>query len=185
MDDSPGNSIAEMSAGHLSLLVGEDRQIGRDRLLDALGSVEGSTAVLLATTTHPASGLDDLRRRGLDPEAIGLVDASGEGNEVSGIAQSAAVDGPGSLSALGIAVSDRLERLAHRHDRVVVGLDSITDLVEASSVPATFRFLHILKGRIRVGEAVLLATVDGGAHDEETLRTLAELFDETVENREN
>jgi hypothetical protein len=181
MEDSPSNTVAGMSAGHGSLFVGDGRASGRERLLDVLGTAEESTAVLFVTTTDSASGLDGLRRRGLGPGAIGVVDASGETIELPTVAQSVRVAGPGSLSALGVAVSDRQERLAHRYDRVAVGLDSVTDLVEASSVPATFRFLHVLRGRIRVGDAVLLATVDGGAHEDESVRTLAELFDERIE----
>lgn len=181
MADHPSPDVSERSAGYVALGVGSDRAEGREWLLDALGSARASTAVLLVTTSDPESGLDGLRRRGIGSEAIGVVDASGSDVEFAAVAQSAAVAGPGSLSELGVAVSDRLERLAHRYDRVIVGLDSVSDLVAASSVPATFRFLHVLRGRVRVGDAVLLATVDGSAHDDESLRTVAELFDERID----
>lgn len=160
--------------GGTSILVVGDATGARERLLDAFA--EGDDGVLLVTTGDASAAVQSLRDRGVPPASIGIVDASGAHDAPDGVAEAASVDGPGALSRLGIESSDRLDRLGHRFDRVRVGVDSVDDLVEASPVPAVFRFLHVFAGRARTDDALLLATLST-AVDDETRRTLAALFD--------
>ncbi|AGN02613.1 hypothetical protein L593_13370 [Salinarchaeum sp. Harcht-Bsk1] len=176
MDEKPPQQITHRP-GTCELLLAPGRTAGTAALGDRLTDPDTSTAVLYVTTGNADDAVDRLRTRSVPAEAIGVVDASGADRTPDGVAESAVVGGPGSLSALGIAVSDVLERLSHRFDRVVIGFDSTTDVLDAAPLPATFRFFHVLCGRVRTGEAVLLATIDSTAHDEETRRTIAELFD--------
>lgn len=166
--------------GFSALLSAPDESACRRALRDTLAQVDTETGVLLVATSDAEPFLTDLRRGGVAPEAIGVVDAAGGDSPPSGVAEADAVPGPGSLSALGVATSDLVERLSHRFDRVVVGVDSTTPLLAATTLPATFRFLHVLGGRVRASEGALLATFDRSAHDEETRRTISQLFDETV-----
>lgn len=162
------------------LLVGGSAGSARERLLDALADAGESEAVLLVSTAATAEAVEDLRDRGVAADALGVVDASGAGATFGGVAESACVDGPADLPELGIAISDRLDRLGHGRDGVRVGVDAVTDLLATRKLPAVFRFLHVLGGRIDTADAALVATLVGQAHDSETRRTIAELFDETV-----
>lgn len=179
MDEHPPIDPAELAAGTSALLRTAGRDSGRDALHACLATEDA--AVLVVTTTAAQDAVDDLGRRGVQPDAIGVVDASGGGVTPSGIAEAATADDSGALSSLGIAISDLLDRLDNRFDRVYVGLDSTTDLLEVAPLPVTFRFLHVLSGRIRTSDAILVATIDRSAHDEETLLTISELFDEVVD----
>lgn len=179
MDDrSPDAST--LADGSSALLSAASESDCRRTLLDAVGCEGPETGVLLVATSEPDDLVVGLRRRGVAPDAIGIVDATPGESHPSGVAEADSVDGPGSLSALGIATSDLLERLSHRFDRVVVAVDSTTPLFAATSLPATFRFLHVLGGRVGASDGAMLATLDRGVHDEDTRRTIAQLFDETV-----
>jgi hypothetical protein len=179
MDDQPPVDAARLPPGTSVLLSASDRESGREALRACLGSPGGEAAVLAVTTTDAQEAVDDLRRRCVRAAALGIVDASGAGVRPAGVAEAATVEGPGALSSLGIEISDVLDRLDHRFERVYVGFDSISDLVSATSLAATFRFLHVLRGRIRNSDAIVVATIDRSANDEETRRTLGELFEET------
>ncbi|GAB3680702.1 hypothetical protein GCM10028857_03780 [Salinarchaeum chitinilyticum] len=179
MDEGSPDASA-LSAGSSGLLVASDESACRQALLDALGQVGPETGVLLLATRDAEAFVGDLRRAGVAPEAIGVVDATGGESLPTGVSEADVVPGPGSLSALGVATSDLVERLSYRYDRVVVGVDSTTPLLAATTLPATFRFLHVLGGRVRASEGALLATFDRSAQDEETRRTITQLFDEAV-----
>lgn len=172
--------VAGLAAGSSVLFSAPDGSTGTDTLLASLGTADDRTAVLVVATGDARDAIDRLRERGVRSDAIGLVDASGAGVTAGGIAEAQAVSGPASLPKLGIGISDVLDRLSHRFDRVVVGLDSTTTLIQAASLPATFRFLHVLVGRVRNEEAALLAMLDRSAHEEDVLRTVAQLFGEVL-----
>lgn len=179
MDEHAPIDPAELAPGTSALVRSAGRESGRDALHACLATDDA--AVLVVATTDAQSAVDDLRERGVGPEAIGVVDASGDGVTPSGVAEAAAANDSGALSSLGIAISDLLDRLDNRFDRVYVGLDSTSDLLDAAPLPVTFRFLHVLRGRIRTSDAILVATIDRSVHDEETLLTISELFDEIVD----
>lgn len=181
MDDQPPVDAAQLPPGTSVLLSSADRESGRNGLRACLGAPDGGAAVLAVTTTDAQETVDDLRQRGVSPATLGVVDASGAGVRPSGVAEATTVDGPAALSSMGIEISDLLDRLDHRFERVYVGFDSISDLVSAASLAATFRFLHVLRGRIRTSDAILFATIDSAAHEEETRRTVGELFEEVRE----
>lgn len=175
-DASPPLDPAACSPGSSALLVGSDGTDSRSALEASVAAPAG-TAVVHVTTTSGSSAATGLRERGVDPDALAIVDAAG-GPVPDGIAGGGAVADPSNLSALGIEASDQLDRLDHRHDDVVVSLSDVADLVEAAGLPGTFRFLHIISARARSGDAVLVAAADGSRLTEEQTRTLGELFDE-------
>lgn len=168
-----------VEAGSSVLLAGDDESVVREQLLAVLA--DGGGAALLVTAGDATAALERLDDLGLDRDRLGLVDASGACTVESGVAEVACVDGPGDLSGAGVEVSERLERLATRYDRVLVGVDSLSALLDARDLPAVFRFLHVLSGRVRASGAVLVAGLDRSGHDGETVGTVAELFDEVVE----
>lgn len=175
---SPSPDLASVPAGESVLLVAESADRVRDVARDALARADGG--VLLLSTRRDRPSIDAMLDRGLAPDALAAVDASGAEVVRDGIAGASAVEGPGSLSTLGVDASDQLDRLGHRYETVTVGLHTVTDHVETVGVPPTFRFLHVLTGRVRTADATLLATLDASVHEEDTRRTIAELFDRVV-----
>lgn len=167
----------QIEAGTSVLAIGDDNTT-REQLLDALA--EGDDGVLLVTTGDASADVQALLDRDVPAGSIGIVDASGAGVTPDGVAEAASVDGPDSLSQLGIESSDRLDRLGHRFDRVRVGLCSIDGLLAASPLASVFRFVHVFAGRTGTDGALFVATLDSEV-DDETRRTLAALFDLVVE----
>lgn len=163
---------------HSVLLTASNANRARDALLATLAGDDG--VVLLLATDDADDAVDRLVDGGTSTEELGVVDASGDCTVTSGVAEVGCVDGPGDLSDLGVETSERLERLARRSDRTVVGLDSVGALLTRRDISAVFRFLHVLSGRTRTDDAAFVAGIDRSAHDRETLSTIAELFDEVV-----
>jgi allophanate hydrolase subunit 2 len=179
MDEPSPVDAAQLPPGTSVLLSGTDRAAGLEALHAVLAASEEDAAVLAVTTTDAQAAMEDLRQRGVTPAALGVVDVSGAGVRPTGVAEAATVEGRGALSSMGVEISDLLDRLGHRFERVHVGFDSISDVLAATPLAATFRFLHVLRGRIRSSGATLFATIDRSAHEEETRRTVGELFEET------
>lgn len=178
MFDLGSDVVGPVGRGTSVLFVGPPAAT-RQRLLDAVAAGD-EDGVLVVATAAAGDAVAGLRHRGVAAERIGVVDASGAGERPDGVGEATVVSGPGDLPSLGIETSDLLERIGHRHERVRVGLTDVGDLVAAVSTPGAFRFLHVLRGRCRSVDAVLLATLDPASHDEGTRRTIAALFDETL-----
>lgn len=172
--------LSAAESGTSVLLVGDGEPTVREYAHETLAG-PGGDAVLVVTTADGRGAVEGLTERGVDRDAIGVVDASGSETITSGVAAVASTDGPGALSDIGVAASEHVEQLGARHERTAVGLHSVTALLDVHVVPAVFRFLHVLDGRVRSADAVLVATIDRTAHDAETVRTVAELFDDVVD----
>jgi hypothetical protein len=67
---------------------------------------------------------------------------------------------------------------------ILVEVDSLTALLQHVSVDTAFRFVHVLSGRVERENAVLVAGINPGAHDDRTLATLTHLFDVAVVGEE-
>lgn len=173
--------LSTVESGSSVLLVGDGEHAVREHAHETLAGSE-SAAVIVLTTADAVGAVEALATRGLDRDAIGVVDASASSDAIAtGVAAAASTEGPGALSEIGVAASEQIEQLGARPGRTCVGLHSVTALLEVHVVPAVFRFLHVLDGRVRAADGVLVATVDRSAHDPETVSTVAELFDDVVE----
>ncbi|WP_318569520.1 DUF7504 family protein [Salinigranum marinum] len=87
------------------------------------------------------------------------------------------VAGPGDLTGYGVALT---QVLGDVDDPLFVRIDSLTTLLQHVSADAAFRFIHVLCGRVDRETAVLAATVDPAAHDEQTIATITQPFDIAV-----
>jgi hypothetical protein len=88
-----------------------------------------------------------------------------------------AVSAPDSLTEYGVA----LTRVIDGADAPLrVEVDSLTALLQHAAVDSAFRFVHVLSGRVDREAAVLIATIDPGAHDEQTVATMTQPFDVAV-----
>jgi hypothetical protein len=87
------------------------------------------------------------------------------------------VAGPDSLTEYGMALTQAFE---DTDGPLLVTVDSLTALLQHATLDAVFRFVHVLSGRVDREQAVLVATIDPGAHDEQTLATMTQPFDVAV-----
>ena len=92
-----------------------------------------------------------------------------------------AVADPRDVSALGIAISECLANWADNENQTVVCVDSLTALLHEIETELAFRFLHMLVGRVQAAQARACYTITPEAHDDQTLATLADLFDTHIE----
>ena len=90
---------------------------------------------------------------------------------------------PRDLSEIGIKFSEFIQSLytdqQREHNRVLV--DSLSTLLLYSNLQTVFRFLHVFTSRVESVDGLGLYTVESTAHDAETLSTLDQLFDGTID----
>lgn len=90
------------------------------------------------------------------------------------------VTSPTDLTRLGISISRRLGEAEDRDLTPVLCFDSITELLEYVDVERLFRFLTTLTSRVRTIDGFAHYHADAASSDEETLRTLRQVFDDTM-----
>ncbi|MFB6312215.1 MAG: hypothetical protein ABEH64_13660 [Salinirussus sp.] len=96
----------------------------------------------------------------------------------------ATVENPSDLTGIGIELSELLSRMAESADDdepIVVCFDSITSLLQYADLQRTFRFLHVVTGRVKTVGGVGHFHVDPEAHSNQDIATLKGLFDAVVE----
>jgi len=90
---------------------------------------------------------------------------------------------PRDMSDIGIKFSEFIQTFytdqQREHNRVLV--DSLSTLLLYSNLQTVFRFLHVFTSRIESVDGLGLYTIEATAHDVETLSTLDQLFDGTIE----
>lgn len=87
------------------------------------------------------------------------------------------VGGPADLTGYGVA----LDKVFDAADApLLVRVDSLTTLLQHTDTTDAFRFVHVLCGRVAREDAVLVAGIDGDAHDRQTVATLLQPFDVTI-----
>lgn len=97
---------------------------------------------------------------------------------------------PVELMALGITINDLLTDWSADDQSpgaggTVVCFDSVTALLEHVDLQATFRFLHVLLGRLSATGATTHPNLDPAATDDEVVRTLRQLFGATVDTTDH
>jgi len=93
------------------------------------------------------------------------------------------VENASDLTGLGIKLSEFLTRANESEsvDQLRLCFDSVTALLQYANVKQTFRFLHVVTGRVKSANAVAHYHLDPAAHDQQALATLKGLFDAVVE----
>ena len=86
------------------------------------------------------------------------------------------VESPDDLTGLGITVGNHLKQW-EGEARTLVTLDSLTVLLQYVDLKRAFRFLHVMVNRVKSAGAVGHYHMDPGAHDDQTVATLASVFD--------
>lgn len=86
------------------------------------------------------------------------------------------VDTPDDLTGLGIVIGEYLSEWKNAGD-VLITVDSLTVPLQYVDLQRLFRFLHVITNRARDSGASCVVRVNPDAHDEQTVVTLASLFD--------
>lgn len=89
------------------------------------------------------------------------------------------ISSPTDLTRIGMALEKQLTTWSDESDanQIVVCLHSITMLLQYTSVKSLFRLLHVFTSRLSNAGAVAHYHMNPGAHDDQTLNLLLELFD--------
>jgi hypothetical protein len=158
----------------------------RDTCLDLLTQTPpASTNVLSVTFTQSAAEwVEDWDEYAGEPPARGGIVAIGQ-QQGDGDAnwRVATVENPSDLTGIGIELSELLSTIAGAagDEPLSVCFDSITSLLQYADLQRTFRFLHVVTGRIKTVGGVGHFHIDPAAHTDQELATLKGLFDAVVE----
>lgn len=92
----------------------------------------------------------------------------------------------GDLTGMGMYVTNHLSALSGmgRSDRTRMAIDSVSTLLMYEDYETVFRFLHVVKNRLEVGNALGLLAINTETHEEQRVRTLLGLGDGVIELRE-
>lgn len=171
-DAGPGTAasrLANLTESNLAL-VGEP-MVGKSEVaLDALAAA-GDRDGLLVTTARGAGRIDSDRLEGVD-----VVDAT-PGDAPEGVRS---VGSPADVTGISMPVSEFLDGA----DEPLVVVDSLSSLLMYNESDTVFRFLSVLTSHVKRAGGLALFTIDEGCHDEQTIRTFAQLFDGRVRVRE-
>lgn len=145
-----------------------------------------ATAVdlLLVSVDGDASGrLEAIRGRGHPIDRVRVVTVGGattpEADRSFAVEDVQSVE---ELSELGRYVRDVVVEWGGGEAATVVCFDSVTALLARVDLPLTFEFLLVLVDAIRPAGATAYFLHEPGAHDEQTLRTIQHIFDETIDD---
>jgi KaiC/GvpD/RAD55 family RecA-like ATPase len=173
-----------------NLLVAGPPMTGKYELITSIlcdGTRRGEVPLWISTK-HDADRIrqDAAKRLGEETDApIGVVDCVSRerGEETTDDELTKFVSAPGDLTGIGMASSELIERIVGNGNQVRLGLHSISQLLMYVDAQTAFRFLHILTGRIGTANALGFGVLDTETHDKQTVTTLSQLFDGTVETR--
>jgi hypothetical protein len=150
-----------------------------------------TTNVLSVTfTTSPSEWIDEWTDRAGEAPARGGIVAIGQAEANTGDPawQVATVENPSDLTGIGIELSEVLSTMADAagdDEPLFVCFDSITSLLQYADLQRTFRFLHVVTGRIKTVGGVAHFHIDPAAHTDQEIATLKSLFDAVVEVEED
>jgi len=175
--------MTELSDGAVSLrpqessvlVQGDPLALGEQSEIDATARLGNGRTVTVDVRFGRLPSTDDVA--GDDVVFVAPVDAESVDAGSVGDVPVYTVAGPGDLTGYGVALTQVLEDV---DDPLLVRIDSLTALLQHVSTDAAFRFIHVLCGRVDRETAVLVATVDPNAHDDQTVATITQPFDVAV-----
>jgi KaiC/GvpD/RAD55 family RecA-like ATPase len=173
-ETGPRELIASLR-GRNVLLTGPP-MVGKDEFaLDVVGVAgrDGRDVVLVTTTRSAPRLLEDR-----NPDELGyVIDCTPV--DVTEREWVTSLTSPGDLTGISMPLSDFLADAT----APAVVFDSLSTVLMYTGQSAAFRFLSVLTTHVRSADGLGLFTLDSSAHDEQTVRTLAQLFDARVQVR--
>ena len=130
---------------------------------------------LLSKTDERIAALEDAHGEPADSVHVVCVEGRADGEGYDTVRT---VNRPGDLTGLSMRIGEVLSEL--HDDDVYLYFDDVTSLLQYTDLNTAYRFLNVLTGRLSSADGVGFFGVTPGAHDERTVNTLRNLFDETV-----
>lgn len=171
-------SVSGFSPGTSALVTGPTAP---EQVYDALAEADADEGVILITTDDDArTALRELTDRGMETDALGIVDASGGDRgdtEIDGVPVRR-LTSPADLTGISLEFSKLLSGLTDSgYDRVRVGFTSLSTLLMYAELRTVFRFLHVFTSRIRSASLLALFAVTPEMHEPKTMSTVRTVFD--------
>lgn len=91
------------------------------------------------------------------------------------------ISNPTDLTGLGIRITEVLRRWEDDDRPTRVCFDSLTPLLQYVEFETIYEFLHVVSDRIYAMDATAHFHIDPGAHDDQTIESLATLSDAVIE----
>ena len=155
------------------------RRLGRQILRRGTADGEGAIVISTRDTATRVQSLFD------DDDLVGVVDCVTERVRSSPTETDTVryASSPTDLTGIGIEFTEFLEYFQSERSiaRNRVLFDSVTTLLEYSTLQTVFRFLHAVTARVAEVDALGVFVVESSVHDEKTMATVRELFDGVVE----
>jgi len=171
-------------------LIGDDTTVTGGRCARAVPEPHGAELIVVAFAGSPARWLDGWRTAVGDPPRATFVVADADTwlaghpeDRIEAVAaadtdvRSEFVDSPGNLTALGVTLLDALESHAGRDPPTALCVQSLTVLLQYSTVDEVSKFLQTLVGHLDRFGATGHFYLHEYAHDEATVDGLRPLFD--------
>lgn len=148
----------------------------------------GERATVAVTTRRSGAAFErDFVAAGGTAAELSVVDCVSRQTGFGRVAESRRrrhVSDPGDLTGIGIGVSELL-RDAGGRAAPWLGIHSLSTMTMYASVNRVFRFLHVLTGRVRALDGVLVAAIEGGGDGrDEAFDVLSQPFDGRLDVRE-
>lgn len=183
--------LADLEAGTNVLVEGPSgrgaRQVALQLAID-LRNVD-EAALLLSADVSGRSLLERCERLvpHLDRSRIAIVDAAGAGDDEQARfePQTVPIENPSALPEIGIELSTLYETLVdHGHDRIRLGVFSVSSLLAHANVRAVSRFVHMLTGRVIATGDLGIFLVDESTVDDRAVETIEQFVDGRIEVRD-
>ncbi|MFB6159626.1 MAG: hypothetical protein ABEJ61_00430 [Haloferacaceae archaeon] len=161
----------------------------RELALDLLAADDRTDAATVFVTTRRAA--PDVARgyeaAGGRVESLAVVDCVtrlGGFRRVTDTTDRRYVADPGDLTGTGIAVTEFLRQFDRESRTPWLGVHSLSTMLMYADVRRTFRFLHVLVGRVRATGGVAVATLETATVDDRERDVIGQPFDARIEVRE-
>lgn len=152
----------------------------------------GRNVLVISFTRTPDDVIQRLRSQATatPPSKIGIISvgdstrsaaATDGGGGPSGPVAISTLSSPGDLTGMGITITEQLQEWVGDGNQIAICYDSLSMLLQYADVDRSFRFLHVITGRLRAVDAISHFHMDPTVHEERTLNTIKTLFDAAVE----
>lgn len=155
----------------------------------------GRDILVLTFTETPDDILSRLRSQATatPPAKIGIISVGDstrsatatDGGGPTGPVGISTLNSPGDLTGMGITITEQLREWVGDGNQIAVCFDSLSMLLQYADLDRTFRFLHVITGRLRAVDAISHFHMDPTVHEEKTLNTVKTLFDAALEFEED
>jgi KaiC/GvpD/RAD55 family RecA-like ATPase len=186
-----GETLPAFQPGSNVLVRGPSLAGKRDIALELLAALPPDERPVVVSAADDAASV---RRRLVTTEGTDLSDdcyvVDAVRSQVSGRAV-ARTDGgdrrtwyaasPNDLTGIGISTTCALSAVYAEGGRPRVVVDSLSTLLQYSSLERLYRFLHVLNSRVRAIDGVTIQVIHADAHSDREVATLAHLFDGVVD----